>query len=109
MNKSILSAIVALFICCLTVIPVVADDITDKKLKAYPNPVDRGALVKIEMPDNRSEVTVMLYNTVGKVIQTFKSSNNQIAFNAPDIGGIYLLRFLENQRVIAVEKIVVKE
>ena len=109
MNKSILPAIVTLFICCLTILPVLADDITDKKIKTYPNPVDRGALVKIEIPDNNSEMTVMLYNTVGKVIQTLKSSNNQIAFHAPDIGGIYLMRFVKNQKVIAVEKIVVKE
>ena len=109
MYKSILPTIFAVFICCLTVIPVLADDINEKKLKAYPNPVDRGALVKIEMPNNNREVTVVLYNTVGKQIQTFKSSNNQIAFTAPDISGIYFLRFVENQKVIAVEKIVVKE
>jgi len=95
--------------CCLTATPVHADDSTEKKIKVYPNPVDRNALVIIEIPDDRSEMTVVLYNTVGKMIQTFKSSDNKITFNAPDISGIYLLRFVDNQKVIGVEKIVVKE
>jgi hypothetical protein len=95
--------------CCLTVVPVRAEDSTEKKMKVYPNPVDRSAIVTIDVPDHLNEMTVVLYNTVGKLIQTFKSSNNQIAFNAPEISGIYLLRFVQNQKVIAVEKIVVNE
>jgi len=95
---------------CLTVIPVLADDVTpEKKLKAYPNPVDRGALLSVEIPDDRGEMTLFLYNTVGKVIQTVTASDKKVEFRAPDIGGIYLLRFVEKQKVIAVEKIVVKE
>ena len=86
-----------------------AQDFTEKKLKAYPNPIDRGALLTIEMPGDRGELTVFLYNTVGKVVQTLKTSNQTVQFNAPDISGIYLLRFVEKQKVIAVEKIVVKE
>ncbi len=80
----------------------------EKKLKAYPNPVDRGSLLTIEMPDGKDELTIFLYNTVGKVIQTFKTSDKKVEFNAPDVSGIYLLRFVEKQKVIAVEKIVVK-
>ena len=82
---------------------------TEKKIKVYPNPVERGALLTIEMPGERGEMTVFLYNTVGKVIHTFKTSNQKVQFNAPDISGIYLLRFVEKQKVIAVEKIVIKE
>jgi len=106
--KHIFLTIIAMCICCLTVAQVLAGDITEK-IKVYPNPVDRNSIVTIDIPENRSEITVVLYNTVGKVIQTFNSSNNKITFNAPDISGIYLLRFVENQKVIVVEKIVVKE
>ena len=107
--KCIFPTIIAMCISCLAAIPVLADDAIDKKIKVYPNPVDRGSIVSIDIPDNHSEMTVVLYNTVGKVIQTFKSSNEKIVFNAPDVSGIYLLRFAENQKVITVEKIVVKE
>lgn len=107
--KRIFLSILVMCLCCLTFVPVRADDSTNKKIKVYPNPVDRSTLVTIDVPDHLSKMTVVLYNTVGKVIQTFKSSNNQIAFYAPDISGIYLLRFVDNQKVIAVEKIVVKE
>jgi len=90
--------------------PVHADDvIPDKKLKAYPNPVERSALISVDIPDDRSEMTLFLYNTVGKVIQTVTTSGKKVEFHAPDIGGIYLLRFVEKQKVIAVVKIVVKE
>ena len=101
--------IIVMCVLCLTITPLHASDSVEKKMKAYPNPIDRGALLTIEMPDNRSEMTVVLYNTVGKVIHTIKSSNNKISFQAPDISGIYLLRFVERQKVVAVEKIVVKE
>ena len=107
--KRIFQTIIAMCICCLTVAPVLAGDISDKKIKVFPNPVDRSSIVTIDLPENRSGMTVVLYNTVGKVIQTFKYPNNRITFTAPDISGIYLLRFVENQKVVAVEKIVVKE
>ena len=107
--KYIFSTIIVVCMCCLTATPVHADDSTEKKIKVYPNPVDRNALVSIDIPEDHSEMTVVLYNTVGKVIQMFKSPNNKITFNAPDISGIYMLRFMDNQKVIGVEKIVVKE
>ena len=94
---------------CLTIMPVHAGDSIEKKIKAYPNPIERGALLTIEMPDNRIGTTVVLYNTVGIVIQTFKSPKNKIEFYAPDTSGIYLLRFVEKQKVVEVLKIVVKE
>ena len=94
---------------CLSVLPALADNSTGKKIKAYPNPVDRGALLTVDMPDNRGEMTVFLYNTVGKMIQTFKTSNKKVEIIVPDVSGIYLLRFVEQQKVIAVEKIVVKD
>jgi len=98
-----------MFVMFLTITPALASDTAERKMKAYPNPIERGALLTIEMPDDRTEMTVVLYNTVGKIIQTFKSSNNKISFHAPDISGIYLLRFVDKQKVVAVEKIVVKE
>ena len=107
--KCIFLTIIAVCISCLAADPVLADDAIDKKIKVYPNPVDRGSIVFIDIPDNHSEMTVVLYNTVGKVIQSFNSSNEKIVFNAPDVSGIYLLRFAENQKVITVEKIVVKD
>ena len=93
----------------LVVLPAHADDSSGKKFKVYPNPVDRGALVSVEIPDDSGEVTLFLYNAVGKVVHTVTTSNKKIEFNSPDISGIYLLRFVEKQKVVAVGKMVVKE
>ena len=110
MMKRHFISIILMFVFCLTVMPVLADDVTpEKKLKAYPNPVDRGALMTVEIPDVRGEMTLFLYNTVGKVIKTVTISDKKVEFHAPEVGGIYLLRFVEKQKVVAVEKIVDKE
>ena len=110
MKKHCFLSIVLMCMFCLTVMPVHADDVSvEKKLKAYPNPVERGGLLTVEIPDERGEMTLFVYNTVGKVIQTVITSNKKVEFHAPDVSGIYLLRFVEKQKVIAVEKIVVKE
>lgn len=109
MMKHYFLSMIVMCALCLTVLPVQADTPSEKILKAYPNPVERGGLLSVEIPDDRGEVTVFLYNTIGKVIQTFKTSSKKVEFNAPDISGIYLLRVVEQQKVIAVEKIVVKE
>ncbi len=90
-------------------VPLTLQAGAEKKMKAYPNPVDRGALLTIEIPTEKQEVTVFLYNTVGKMVRTFTLTDKKTEFNAPDVSGMYLLRFVENQKVIAVEKIVVKE
>ena len=81
----------------------------DPKIKTYPNPIERNGLLTIEMPDDGGNVTVFLYNTVGKVVRTFQITDQKTEFNVPDVSGIYLLRFVEKQKVIAVEKIVVRE
>ena len=109
MMKQNFLSIIAMCVFCLIVLPVQADDSPDKIFKAYPNPVSRGALLTVEIPVDRGEMTVFLYNTVGKVVQTFKTSNKKVEFNAPNISGIYFLRFVEQQKVVAVEKIIVKE
>ena len=102
--------IILMFVFCLTVMPVHADDvIPERKLKVYPNPVERGAVLSVEIPDHREEMTLFLINTVGKVIKTVSVSSKKVEFHAPDVGGIYLLRIVEKQKVIAVEKVVVKE
>ena len=109
MIKRTFLTIIVMCMFCVTNMPVHAGDSIEKKIKAYPNPIERGALITVEMTDNRTEMTVVLYNTVGKVIQTFKSPKNKIEFHAPETSGIYLLRFVEKQKIVDVIKIVVKE
>ena len=96
---------------CTMVLHVSAKDSNERKLKIYPNPIARNAVLTIELPtsDSGSDVTLILYNTVGKIIHTLKTTSKTVVFNAPEIGGIYLLRIVENQKVIAVEKVIVKE
>jgi hypothetical protein len=108
--KRFLTYIIVIITFCLTVLPASANTPNERKLKVYPNPIERNAVLKIELPaSDNNNLTVILYNPVGKVIQTLKTTSKTIEFNAPDISGIYLLRIIENQKVIAVEKIVVKE
>ena len=107
--KQFFISIIVTCIFCLNVLPVHAGGTDDKKLKVYPNPVERNTVLTIEMLDDHGEKTVYLYNTVGKVIQTLKTTNKTIEINAPDVSGIYLLRIIDQKRVITVEKIVVKE
>jgi len=108
MKKQRFLIMIAMCMFCLTA--VYADDVTaEKKLKAYPNPVERGQTLTIEIPDERGELTIILYNTVGKVIHTVVTSSKRVEFQAPNVSGIYLLRYVERQKVIAVERIVVKE
>ena len=110
MIRQRLLTVILMCMFCLFVSPVqAADNPIEKKFKAYPNPVDRGALMTIELPDDCDEITVLLVNIVGKVVQTYKTTNKTIEINVPDLSGIYLLRFVDTQKVIAVEKIVVKE
>ena len=95
---------------CLTVLPANAGESNEKKFNVYPTPVGRGASLTIEMlASEHGEITVILYNTVGKEIYKLKTTDKKVEFNAPDVSGIYLLRIVEKQKVIAVEKIVVKE
>ena len=103
-------SIIMMCMLCLTVLPVHADNpAEEKKLTAYPNPIERGALLTIEIPGDYGEITIFLYNTVGKEVQRLQTSDKKVEIPAPDVSGLYLLRFVEKQRIIAVQKIVVKE
>ena len=109
MIKQKFLSLIAICAFCLAVLPAQADDSDEKKFKVYPNPVNKGAVLTYEIPAQYGEMTVFLYNTVGKVIQTFKTPNKKVEFHVPDVSGIYFLRFVEQQKVVAVEKIIVKE
>ena len=89
--------------------PFESQNTPDKKTVAYPNPINRSNVLTVEVAGEHGELTIFLFNTVGKVIQTFNTSNKKFEINAPEVSGIYLLRVVEKQKVIAVEKIVVKE
>ena len=108
--KQFLRYIIVICAFSFAALTVNAGRLDDKQLTAYPNPIDRGAALTVVMPTGEhSEKTVMLYNTVGKVIHTMRTTNPTVEFNVPNISGIYLLRIVEKQKVIAVEKIVVRE
>ena len=109
MMKQFFLSIIMTCMFFLAVLPVCAGDSTEKKFKAYPNPIDRGEILKVDVPVDLGEITVILYNTVGKAIQTLNTSNKTIEIRVPDVSGIYLLRVVEKRKVIYVEKIVVKE
>ena len=108
--KQFFRHIIVMCVLFLKIFPVNANDPDEKKINVYPNPIESSATLTIEMPaDDYSEVTLFFYNTVGKIIHTIKTTNKKVEFNVPDISGIYLLRIVEKQKVIAVEKIIVKE
>jgi hypothetical protein len=90
-------------------ITVSADNIDRREFRVYPNPVERSASLTVEVPISEGEFSVFLFNTVGKLIYSTKTVNRKVEFKAPEIGGIYLLRIANTQRVVAVEKIIVKE
>ncbi|MDR1866242.1 MAG: T9SS type A sorting domain-containing protein [Bacteroidales bacterium] len=83
--------------------------VPEKKVKIYPNPVNKGGTFTVEIPEETGELTISIYNTVGKVIHSVKTSEKKVEINAPNAYGIYLIRFVEKQKVITVGKIVVKE
>ena len=110
MKKQFFLTIIVICTFCLTALSAYAGASNDRKLTAYPNPIDKGAVLTVEMPSGEyGELTVILYNTVGKAVYTLKTTNKTIEFNVPEISGIYFLRIVEKTKVIDVEKIVVKE
>ena len=108
--KQIFLSIIVICTFCLTALPANAGDPGDGKLTIYPNPIDKGSVLTVEMPlGDYGEMTLILYDTVGKEIHTFKTIDRTVEFNAPIISGIYFVRIIDKQKVIAVEKIVVRE
>jgi len=109
--KLLFFSLIMICVLCLTANASVTGEKNGEKIyKIFPNPIERNALVTIEMLKyEHDEMTVFLYNTVGKIIHTTKTVNGKVEFVAPNVGGIYLIRILEKQKVVAVEKMVVKE
>jgi len=99
----------SLMMICAFSLAAFAGSTDEKKFSVHPNPVERNAILTIETPlGEHSEITVFLFNAVGKVISEIKTSNRTVELNAPDVSGAYFLRIVEKQKVIAVEKIIVK-
>ena len=108
--KQYILSILVIFAFCLTLLPAFSGEFDEKKINVYPNPVVKGTPLTVEiLAVEHGERTVILYNTVGKEIYKLNTTDKTVEFNAPNVSGIYLLRIIEKQKVVAVEKIVVKE
>ena len=77
------------------------------KLTIAPNPAKKQ--VTIQSPEHTSEATVIIYNSQGVKIVKRKIKNGVLHWNTTDIApGIYIVKFISENRTIASGKVIVK-
>jgi hypothetical protein len=72
----------------------------------YPNPTSGIINIDLENKNNRL-IKIELLNAIGQVIMTETSESNRFTFNLQNYpAGIYFVKLIEQNRVIALEKII---
>ena len=78
----------------------------DLNYSLYPNPTSGIINIDIETKNN-GLFKIELLNAIGKVIMTETSESNRFTFNLQNYpAGIYFVKLIEQDRVIALEKII---
>ena len=77
-------------------------------IKAYPNPVNRGEELRIDMPGYDKQVSVEVVNTLGTVVMSSRMSGSQHTIIVPETPGVYTLRIVASDNVVVCRKLIVK-
>ena len=74
-----------------------AQNVVDE-FKVFPNPCQN--IVNIMAPMEAHKFDVNIYNSVGKIVKSFKGNNQAVSFNSQSLGsGVYFVEILyENRR-----------
>lgn len=80
-------------------------ELTNSSLSVYPNPTSN--FLNIEFLNIPEKGVVELYNTIGELMFSEKLNNKNNAINTSQLNyGMYYIRVVENNKVIALQKIV---
>lgn len=74
----------------------------------FPNPVERGQMVKVSISSNRKNLKVQVINALGMVVMTTNMNGEEMEFAANFAPGFYTLKVVESDKQLYVEKLIVK-
>jgi hypothetical protein len=82
-------------------------------MKVYPNPINRGKLLTVQLSRPAPDLTAQLYNIQGRLVQTqvvpATANQNQLTLNTSAMAsGIYLLRITGNNWKLSQRVLIVK-
>ena len=76
-----------------------AEEVSEKMLVIYPNPVERGANFTIELPDDMTAARVEVFNTQGACVYQGQGNGNvEMSFDKMT-SGLYIVRVSEGDKV----------
>ena len=82
---------------------------SDKQIAVFPNPFISSTTIKTI--NNLKNATLTIYNSYGKALKQMKNISGKtislLRYNLP--GGIYFIRITEDNKMIAVEKLIVRD
>lgn len=84
------------------------EELTANHADIFPNPVERGQMVKVSIPSNRKNLKVQVINALGMVVVTTNMNGEEMEFAANFAPGFYTLKVVESDKQLYVEKLIVK-
>ncbi len=81
---------------------------SESKIKVYPNPTS--GLIEIESSVDLENATMEIYSLLGKKVKVIRLNNKHSSVDLSDLSqGIYIYRVVNNNSVIAVNKIIINK
>ena len=74
----------------------------------FPNPVERGQIVKLTIPSNKKNLYVEVINTMGVVVKSERMTGDELNISANFAPGFYTIKIIESDKQLYVEKLIVK-
>ena len=69
----------------------------DGNVSLYPNPVNAGQQVRIELPENMGNATVEIMDMMGRVVLCRDTKYGLSTMKTPDVPGVYSIRITGKQ------------
>lgn len=74
------------------------EELTANHADIFPNPVERGQMVKVSIPSNRKNLKVQVINALGMVVMTTNMNGEEMEFAANFAPGFYTLKVVESDK-----------
>ena len=86
-----------------------SNESSDKQITVFPNPFISSTTIKTI--DNLKNATLTIYNSYGKALKQIKNiSGHTVSLNRENLtSGIYFIRITEENKMIAVDKLIIKD
>lgn len=85
-----------------------SEELANSNLSIYPNPANKGQMIKLFIPGNHENLKVLVINAMGVVVRTESMIGEEFDMAANLTPGIYTVKIVSRDKQLYIKKLIIK-